>query len=93
LPGRLPRPVYDAVVVAELLYYLTPRDMVRVARDVAHVLRPGGRLILAHHRVDYYDFAQHARGIHERFLRQTQRAWRVRTVCMCRRWAVIVAEG
>lgn len=91
LPGRFPHPVYDAAVVAELLYYLTPRAMARVARATATALRPGGRLVLAHHRIDYYDFAQHAAGIHARFLRDTGRDWRVTTVRSTRRWRVIVA--
>lgn len=92
LPGRAPRPVYDAVVCAELLYYLSPRDMRQVARDVAAVLRPGGRLVLAHHRVDFYDFAQHAAGIHDRFLRATGRRWRVRAVRFTGKWQVVVAS-
>lgn len=91
LPGRAPRTTYDAIVCAELLYYLTPRDMRRVARDVAAALRPGGRLVLAHHRVDYYDFAQHAAGIHARFLRATGRRWRLRVVRFTGKWQVTVA--
>ncbi|GAA0662844.1 SAM-dependent methyltransferase [Sphingomonas insulae] len=91
LPAPFPRPVYDAIVVAELLYYLSPRDMARVAADVAAALRPGGRLVLAHHRIDFYDFAQHARGIHLRFLQRTGRSWTVRRVRALRRWEVVVA--
>ncbi|MEJ8630700.1 class I SAM-dependent methyltransferase [Sphingomonas sp. I4] len=74
LPGGFPRPTYDAVVIAELLYYLSPHAMRQVAAQVAASLRPGGRLILAHHRVDYYDFVQHAAAIQARFLRLT--GWR-----------------
>jgi SAM-dependent methyltransferase len=91
LPGRLPRTRYDAVIVAELLYYLSSADMAQVAKDVAAALRPGGRLVLAHHAIDFYDFAQHASGIHERFLRLAGGAWRIRRVRSCRRWEVIVA--
>ncbi len=69
LPARLPRARYDIVVLAELLYYLTPRDMAATAREVARVLRRGGRLVLAHHRVDYPDFVQHAAAIQRRFLK------------------------
>ncbi|WP_294392631.1 methyltransferase domain-containing protein [uncultured Sphingomonas sp.] len=92
VPSRLPRSRYDAVVVAELLYYLSADDMARVASDVAGVLRPGGRLVLAHHRIDFYDFAQHARGIQDRFLRLTGCRWRVRQVRACSRWSVIAAR-
>ncbi|WP_448662590.1 class I SAM-dependent methyltransferase [Sphingomonas sp. CJ20] len=92
LPGRLPRDRYDAVVVAELLYYLSAKDMPRVARDVAAALRTGGRLVLAHHRIDFYDFAQHADAIQARFLRLTGCAWQVRLVRATRRWRVLVAR-
>jgi len=91
LPAAFPRATYDAIVVAELLYYLSPHDMAAVARDVARALRPGGRLILAHHRITFYDFAQTAAGIHDRFLAATGLGWRVRPVRMRRRWQVIVA--
>ncbi len=91
LPARFPRSAYDAVVIAELLYYLSPRAMRQVARDVAEALRPGGRLVLAHHRIDYYDFAQHAADIQARFLRMTGVSWRVATVRRTARWHVVVA--
>ena len=91
LPGAFPRPTYDAIVVAELLYYLSFRDMAQVASAAGAALRPGGRLILAHHRIDYYDFAQHARGIQSRFLAQTDQCWTVRSVRARARWTVIVA--
>lgn len=91
LPAKPPRTRYDAVVVAELLYYLSPRDMARVARDVAAVLAPGGVLVLAHHRVDYYDFAQHAANIHARFLAATGAAWRGRIIRRTGKWIVLRA--
>jgi SAM-dependent methyltransferase len=75
LPARFPRVTYDAVIVAEVLYYLSPRDMAAVARDVGRAVRAGGVLVLAHHRVDFHDFAQHAQGIHERFLKDSGVAW------------------
>lgn len=75
LPGRFPAACYDHIVVAEVLYYLSKRAMAQVARDVAAALRPGARLILAHHRVDYPDFVQHAEGIHDRFVGETGARW------------------
>ncbi|TVV73298.1 SAM-dependent methyltransferase [Sphingomonas solaris] len=92
LPGRPPRTRYDAVVLAELLYYLSPGQMARVARDVAAWLRPGGVLVLAHHRIDFYDFVQHAGGIHERFLGETGASWTVRPVRATRAWTVLTAR-
>lgn len=92
LPGRFPRGRYDAIVVAELLYYLSPNAMRQVALAVAAALRPGGRLVLAHHRIDYYDFAQHADGIQARFLEMTGARWTIGTVRCRSRWQVIVAR-
>ncbi|WP_242415265.1 class I SAM-dependent methyltransferase [Sphingomonas panni] len=92
LPARFPRVRYDAVVIAELLYYLSPRQMRAVALNVAEALRPGGRLVLAHHRVDYYDFAQHAAGIQARFLSLTGVTWKLRAVRYRSRWQVVVAR-
>lgn len=92
LPGRPPRLVYDVIVIAEILYYLSARDMARVAREMAARLTPGGTIVLAHHRIDFYDFAQHAAGIHARFLAETGRRWTVRTVRRTRRWVVTAAR-
>lgn len=92
LPGRPPRVQYDAAVVAELLYYLTPVEMAATARMSAQVLRPGGRLVLAHHRINFHDFVQHAEHIHARFLRDTGLTWRTRTVARNDRWVVVIAK-
>ncbi|WP_341209315.1 class I SAM-dependent methyltransferase [uncultured Sphingomonas sp.] len=92
VPGRFPRAQYDAVVVAELLYYLTARAMAQTAHDVARALRPGGTLVLAHHRIDFHDFAQHAAEIQRRFLTQTGRRWHVRTVRRTKRWIVLACR-
>ena len=89
VPAQLPRDRYDLVLIAELLYYLSPRAMARTARDVAGRLRGGGTLVLAHHRIDFPDFAQHAADIQRRFLAATGRAWRVRVVRRTRNWIVL----
>ena len=89
LPTRLPRTTYDIVVLAELLYYLTPRDMAATAREVARVLRRGGVLVLAHHHVDYPDFVQHAGSIQRRFLVQTGLRGRVTVQRRTGRWVVV----
>ena len=88
LPDSFPRATYDAIVVAEVLYYLTASEMAAVARAVATTLRPGGRLILAHHRVDYPDFVQHAAGIHQRFLAASGVAWQKSKAVCTGRWQV-----
>ncbi|QXT36082.1 class I SAM-dependent methyltransferase [Sphingomonas sanguinis] len=92
LPARFPQRDYDAIVIAELLYYLAPQAMRHVAKCVAQALRPGGRLVLAHHRIDYYDFAQHAAGIQQRFLDLTDLPWQTDTVRRRKNWHVIVAR-
>lgn len=92
VPAPPPRPAYDAIVVAELLYYLDNRTLSALARQVASRLRPGGTLVLAHHRITFYDFAQHADGIHARFLAQSAASWRVRSVRQTGRWAVLACR-
>lgn len=89
VPARFPRVCYDTIVIAELVYYLSPRAMAQTARDVAVSLRAGGTLVLAHHRIDYPDFAQHAANIHHRFLAATGQSWRVRHVRSTGRWSVL----
>lgn len=76
LPARLPRPHYEAVVIAELLYYLRPLAMARLARDVSATLGPGGLLVLAHHAIRFEDAAQPGEGVHARFLRDSRTRWR-----------------
>jgi hypothetical protein len=60
--------------------------MATLARQVARALRPGGTLVLAHHRITFYDFVQHAEGIHARFLAATGRVWHSRVVRRTGRW-------
>lgn len=89
VPAPPPRLRYDAIVVAELLYYLDERTMAALARQVAGRLRAGGTLVLAHHRITFYDFVQHAEGIHRRFVAATGGAWSCRAVRRTRRWEVL----
>lgn len=89
VPASPPRRRYDAVVLTELLYYLDPRTMRTLARQVARLLAPGGTLVLAHHRITFYDFVQHAEGIQDRFLREAGVDWRRRVVRRTGRWVVL----
>jgi cyclopropane fatty-acyl-phospholipid synthase-like methyltransferase len=89
VPAKPPLRRYDAIVIAELLYYLEPREMEALARQVARHLRPGGRLVLAHHRITFYDFAQHAAGIQERFIAATNGCWNRRSIRRTARWEVL----
>lgn len=86
LPGRFPHPRYDAIVAAEILYYLSPGAMTVVVGEIARALRPGGRLVLAHSHIRFADAAQSPMGVHDRFVRalSLRRARHVRT----ERWNV-----
>jgi len=88
LPARLPGRQFEAVVIAELLYYLDARAMQRLARDVAGVLAPGARLVLAHHQVEFPDNSQRTAGVHERFVAATGHRLRLRQRWQNRRWRV-----
>lgn len=58
LPAEAPRGPFDLIVVSELLYYMTERDMLDLIDRVVHALAPGGRLVLVHHTVGFGDAAQ-----------------------------------
>ncbi len=92
VPDRFPRARYDAVVVAELLYYLSPRALRATAAETGRALRDGGMLVLAHHRIDFHDFAQHSRWLHRDFLAASGCGWDVRRVAGNRRWVVLACR-
>jgi cyclopropane fatty-acyl-phospholipid synthase-like methyltransferase len=92
VPAPPPAASYDAIVIAELMYYLSEKDMATLARQVASRLRLGGTLVLAHHRIAFYDFVQHADGIHSRFLAATGLQWRCRLVRRTGHWAVLSCQ-
>jgi cyclopropane fatty-acyl-phospholipid synthase-like methyltransferase len=92
VPDAPPRSAYDAIVIAELLYYLDLQAMDRLARQMVRLLRPGGQLVLAHHRITFYDFAQRAAGIQDRFLRATGSRWLTRVVQRTGRWLVVACR-
>ena len=77
LPGRFPNDRFDAVVIAELLYYLDDRTLASVAREVRRTLRPGGRLVLCHHHTQFADAVQRQSGLHRRFMAQLGPGWPV----------------
>ena len=88
LPGRFPRGRYDAIVAAELLYYLTPRILAATVTEVERTLRPGGRLILAHHHLRFADAATLPATIHAR-VRQMLSFGNLRTAYVrSERWRV-----
>ncbi|MEM7729905.1 MAG: class I SAM-dependent methyltransferase [Pseudomonadota bacterium] len=64
LPRDTPRETFDLIVIAEVLYYLTPREIERLGRRLS--LAPGGRLVLAHHHVDFPDTSSRPAHVHDR---------------------------
>lgn len=88
LPEGLPRAAFDRMVAAEILYYLSPSDLAKLAFRVGHSLAPRGELILCHHHLRFHDSAQDPARVHDRFCRslpfQVRPAWRYRNA----RWFV-----
>ncbi|WP_210357262.1 SAM-dependent methyltransferase [Sphingomonas beigongshangi] len=89
VPAAPPRPTYDAIVIAEMLYYLSPRTMRQLARQIDRLLPIGGTLILAHHRITFYDFSQKADHIQRRFLGETRCSWKTKVYRRTGRWRVL----
>ena len=79
---------WDAVVVAELLYYLSERDIARLGRAVGRRLRPGARVVLAHHRLRFHDVSSAPALCHDRFLGALGEVRDRRTVRQTRAWRV-----
>ncbi|WP_298913147.1 class I SAM-dependent methyltransferase [uncultured Algimonas sp.] len=63
LPDGAPDTPFDLIVIAEVLYYLTPREIARLGRRLR--LAPGGRLVLAHHHVDFADTSSRPARVHD----------------------------
>ena len=88
LPGRFPGARYDAIVIAELLYYLDDNTLADVARQIATTLRPGGMLVLCHHHVQFSDAAQIQAGLHGRFAGMLGGQFRRRRMRRHARWTL-----
>ncbi|WP_279482489.1 class I SAM-dependent methyltransferase [Aureimonas sp. SK2] len=69
LPQGVPRGPFDLVVVSEIAYYLSARDLDRLARRLARTLAPGGRIVVLHHVVPFDDTAQAPARAQERLCR------------------------
>ena len=48
IPCDWPAGHFDAVILSEVLYYLTPDDILRTAQHVGATLAPAGRVVLVH---------------------------------------------
>lgn len=86
LKNSLPGDRYDLIVISEVLYYLPDRAFESFAREVARTLRPGGRLVLAHHRDEFADRARPAHNVHPCFIRTTQVSMKCCFRQRARRW-------
>lgn len=68
LPGRIRSGPYDAVVIAELLYYMDAHELDRMAAETGRLIRPGGRLVLCHHHSQFRDAAIVQKSVHQLFI-------------------------
>ena len=62
LPIDAPREPFDLIVIAEVLYYLRASEIAQLARRLR--LAPGGRLVLAHHHIDFPDTSSRPAEVH-----------------------------
>lgn len=46
VPGRWPRRSFDLILLSEMLYYLDPAELARLAAHCARTLRPGGEIVI-----------------------------------------------
>lgn len=58
LPGGMPRGGFDLVVISEVAYYLTGRELDSLLRRVRRVTAPGGRVVVLHHVRPFDDASQ-----------------------------------
>jgi len=72
LPRELPRQTFDLVVIAEMLYYLTPREIDCLASGLN--FGTGSRLVLAHHHVDFSDTSSKPASVHSRLITALRRS-------------------
>jgi len=88
---QVPGGVFDAAVVAEVLYYLRPRDVVATGRALAGAVRRGGVVVLAHHAVEFDDVSSSAVRCHDRLVAGLESGGRTVTrevVARTRAWRV-----
>ena len=70
LPDETPQGRFDLIVLSEVLYYFSPKDVVRLARWVTAALEPGGTAILVHWLGETPDYPQSGDEAVDAFLRQ-----------------------
>lgn len=58
LPDGLPRGPFDLVVLSEIAYYLSRRDLRLLLLRVDRITTPGGRIVALHHLRPFDDAAQ-----------------------------------
>lgn len=58
LPREMPRGPFDLVVISEVAYYLSPRDLSDLLARTMLCTAPGGRIVALHHLTPFDDAAQ-----------------------------------
>lgn len=66
LPRDVPRGPFDLIVVSEIAYYLSRRDVDDLARRLVRQTASGGRIVVLHHVIPFADAAQLPASAHER---------------------------
>ena len=70
-PRETPPQTFDLIVLSEVGYYLSERDLL-IARDwIVHALQPGGHLLLVHWTPFVEDYPLSGDEVHDRFLEVT----------------------
>ena len=58
LPKDVPRGPFDLIVVSEIAYYLSARDLDALAGSLIKIVAPGGKIVVLHHVIPFDDAAQ-----------------------------------
>ena len=86
LPRELPRKTFDLVVIAEMLYYLTPREIECLASGLN--FGTGSRLVLAHHHVNFSDTSSQPATVHFRLITALRRTVKQVYIHRTAKWQV-----
>ncbi|WP_216322201.1 class I SAM-dependent DNA methyltransferase [Deinococcus aestuarii] len=73
LPGEVPDGPFDLIVLSEVGYYFSTRDLEELLDALTERLAPGGDLILVHWTPPVHDYPQTGDQVHGAALRRTPR--------------------
>ncbi|MBL4678151.1 MAG: PIG-L family deacetylase [Mucilaginibacter sp.] len=70
IPGPLPKDHYDLILMSEVGYYLSMKDLLVARQQIAESLQPGGTLMLVHWTHYVADYPLTGDQVHEVFLEE-----------------------